>query len=228
MHRSSNNRLPIEDPLIYVPKALTKFHSIWLRLTYPFASIGHNLSIHFSCRLHRSTARRIKIGSSVTMGKDSWINVSSTKEATGEPIIVVDDNVHIGPRAQISARNYIHIEQNTLIASSVLIQDHNHGYEDITKPIGDQPITEGGRIRIREGSWIGNGAVIMCAKGELIVGRHCVVGANSVVLRSCPPYSVVFGNPAKVIRFYNVADKRWTLGSRDSADSKLDDSEQED
>ena len=155
------------------------------------------------------------------MGKDAWINVSAT-EAKEEPVIVLDDKVSIGPRVQISAKNHIHIERDTLIASSVLIQDHNHGYEDVTKPIAEQPITEGGRIRIREGSWIGNGAVIMCAKGELIVGRNCVVGANSVVLRSCPPYSVVFGNPAKVIRFYDIAKKRWTLGSGGSMDPQVD------
>lgn len=221
MRRCSNNRATLEDPLIYVSKALTKLYSIWLRFTYPFASIGRNLSIHFTCRLHRSTARQIKIGSSVFMGKDAWINISAT-EAKEEPVVVLDDKVRIGSRVQISAKNYIHIERETLIASSVLIQDHNHGYEDITMPIAEQPITEGGRIRIQEGSWVGNGAVIMCAKGELIVGRHCVVGANSVVLRSCPPYSVVFGNPAKVIRFYDIAKKSWTLGSGALSAPELD------
>lgn len=221
MRRRSDNRVALEDPFIYVPKVLTKLHSIWLRLTYPFASIGRNLSIHFTCRLHRSTARGIKIGSSVCVGKGTWINVSAT-ETNEEPVIVLDDKVCIGPWVQISGKNQIHIERDTLIASSVLIQDHNHGYEDITMPIAEQPITEGGRIRIGEGSWIGNGAVIMCAKGELIIGRHCVVGANSVVLRSCPPYSVVFGNPAKVIRFYDMAKKMWTLGSGGLTDPQLD------
>ena len=151
MPRRSDNRVPLEDPFIYLPKALTKLHSIWLRLTYPFASLGRNLSIHFTCRLHRSRAHRIKIGSSVCMGKGTWINVSATK-TKGEPVIVLDDKVCIGPRVQISGKNHIHIERGTLIASSVLIQDHNHGYEDITMPIAEQPITEGGRIRIGEGS----------------------------------------------------------------------------
>jgi acetyltransferase-like isoleucine patch superfamily enzyme len=155
------------------------------------------------------------------MEKDAWINVSAA-EKEEDPVIVLDDNVVIGPRTQISAKNYIHIERDTLVGSSVLIQDHNHAYEDITKPIADQPLTEGGRIRIREGSWIGSGSVIMCAKGELIVGRHCVVGANSVVLRSCPPYSVVFGNPARVVRFYDLVKNKWTLGSGGSTDSELD------
>ncbi len=221
MPHRSDNQVPFEDPLIYLSKALTKFYSIWMGLTYPFASVGRNLSIHFTCRLPRPTARRVKIGSSVFFGKDVWLNVSST-DANGEPVIVIDDKVRISPRVQISAKNYIHIERDTLIASSALIQDHIHGYEDITTPISEQPVTEGGRIRIGEGSWIGRGAVIMCTKGELILGRHCVVGTHAVVLRSCPPYSVLFGNPAKVIRHYDVATKRWLPGSGGLTEPQLD------
>ena len=39
----------------------------------------------------------------------------------------------------------------------------------------------------------------MCDRGELVLGQHCVVTPNSVVLRSAPPHSVVGGNPARVI-----------------------------
>ncbi len=221
MPPSSHIKVPFEDPLIYLSKALTKLYTIWVSLTYPFASIGHNLSIHFTCRLRRPIAPRIKIGSSVIIGKDAWLNVSPT-DAKDEPIIVIDDKVSIGFGVQISAKNYIHIERDTLIGSSVLIQDHIHAYEDVTLPVSEQPITEGGRIRIGQGSWIGSGAVILCTKGELILGRHCVVGANAVVLRGCPPYSVVFGNPAKVIRHYDVAKKRWLPGSGGLSDPQLD------
>jgi len=177
--------------------------------------------MHYTCRLLRPTAHLIKIGSSVYFGKDAWIGVS-IMEAKDEPAIVIDDNAIINARVQISARNLIHIERDTLISTAVLIQDHSHGYEDLSKPIREQPITEGGRIRIEQGSWIGRGAAIVCTKGELVVGRNCVVGANAVVLRSCPPYSVVFGNPARVIRRYDFSKKMWVLGSGAPTDSQID------
>jgi acetyltransferase-like isoleucine patch superfamily enzyme len=94
--------------------------------------------------------------------------------------------------------------------------DHNHAYEDIEIPIIEQGITEGGRIRIGEGSWIGRGAAILCSRGELTIGRHCVVSANSVVMRSIPDYSVVFGTPATIIRQYDPEKRTWRMGQRRS------------
>jgi len=205
-----DNQGVIEDPLSYLSRALVKLYSIWVSLTYPFASVGRKLSIHYTCRLQRLTAHLIKIGSSVFFGNNVWIGVIA--EANDEPVLVIDDDVKISAWVQISAKNHVHIERDALISAGVLIQDHSHAYEDVTKPISKQGITEGGRIRIEQGSWIGRGAAIMCTKGELVVGRNCVVAANAVVLRSCPPYSVVFGNPAKVIRRYDFSKKMWVLG----------------
>ena len=215
-----DDRAAFEDPLSFLPRFLTKLYSIWLRITYPFASIGPKVSIHYTCHLKRPTAHLIKIGSSVLFGREAWIG--AIVEGNDEPVIIIDDNAIINDGVQISARNHIHIERDALISAGVLIQDHSHGYEDITKAIRDQGITEGGRIRIEQGSWIGRGAAIVCSKGELVVGRNCVVGANAVVLRSCPPYSVVFGNPARVIRRYDFSKQMWVVGFGASTDSQTD------
>jgi len=98
------------------------------------------------------------------------------------------------------------------VAQQVLIMDHNHAYEDIEVPIINQGITKGGRIQIGEGTWIGRGAAIVCSRGELTIGRHCVVSANSVVTRSIPDYSVVFGMPAAIIRQYDPETRTWRMG----------------
>jgi len=210
----------MEDPLRLLPRVLTKLNSIWVSSTYPFASIGRGLSIHYTCELKRVVAHRIKIGNAVWIGKGAWLNVAQA-EASDEPAIVIEDRALIGPGVQITARNRIHIERSALISTSVLISDHIHAYEDTTLPICDQPITEGGRITIGEGVWIGRGAAIVCTRGELNLGRNCVVGANAVVLRSFPPYSVIFGNPAIVIRRYDSARKMWVPGSGRLADPDL-------
>jgi acetyltransferase-like isoleucine patch superfamily enzyme len=221
MRHRSNIREPFADPISHLARALTKLYSIWASLTYPFASIGNKVSVHYTCRLARSRAHQIKIGNEVFIGKDVWLNVSALEEKD-EPVLVIDDGAIVNNGAQISAKNLIHIEQDVLISTGVLIQDHSHAYEDVTKPISKQGITEGGRIRIEQGSWIGRGAAVLCAKGELVIGRNCVVAANAVVLRSCPPYSVVFGNPAIVIRRYDFSKNKWVLGSSAAADSQVD------
>ena len=107
-------------------------------------------------------------------------------------------------------------KRNVIVAQSVLIIDHNHFYEDIGIPVMDQGLNEGGRIRIGEGSWIGHGAAIVCPRGELTIGRNSVVAANAVVTRSVPPYSVVFGSPATIIKQYDPETRAWHLGPKTS------------
>jgi acetyltransferase-like isoleucine patch superfamily enzyme len=92
--------------------------------------------------LKRPTAHLIKIGSSVVFEKNAWIGVS-TVEAMDEPVITIDDNAIINDGVQISAKNYIYIEGDVLKSTGVLIQDHSHGHEDVTKPVCKQPITGG-------------------------------------------------------------------------------------
>jgi acetyltransferase-like isoleucine patch superfamily enzyme len=200
---------PFVDPLTLFPRALTKLHTFWLRLTYPFASVGRNLSIHFTSEIARQRSSRISLGNSVTLYKRVRLNVADDFP-TGDPTIVIDDNCYIGADSIISAKNLIHIEHDVLVAQSVLIQDHNHAYEDVTRPIVEQGITEGGRIRIGQGSWIGHGAAIVCNQKELVLGRNCVVAANALVTRSFPPYSVIVGNPARLGRQFDPVMQTWS------------------
>jgi len=211
-HQSAkSSRCYCEDPLLFVPRVLTKMHSIWVGLTYPFASAGRKLDLDYRSQLSRARACRISLGNSVSLRRNAWLNVA-TGETDGEPVIVIEDNCAIGTDTIISAKNKIHVEPDVLIAQSVLIVDHNHAYEDIAVPIVEQGITEGGRIRIGRGSWIARGATIICPKGELTIGRNCVIAANSVVTRSIPDYSLVAGLPARIIRQYDPETKTWRIG----------------
>jgi acetyltransferase-like isoleucine patch superfamily enzyme len=169
------------------------------------------MSFHFASHINRQQATRISIGDSVSLRKGAWLNVAD-ENRNGEPAIVIEENCHIGTDSIVSAKNQIYIERDVLIAQSVLIVDHNHAYEDITIPIVKQGITEGGRIRIRSGCWIAHGAAILCPKGELTIGRNCVIAANSVVTRSIPDYSLVAGLPARIIRQYDPVTKTWRIG----------------
>jgi acetyltransferase-like isoleucine patch superfamily enzyme len=208
-----NTRPRFEDPLELLPRGLTKLYSIWVGLIYPFASIGRNVQFHFTSHVSRPRASRISLGNSISLRKDAWLNVAVVEPA-GEPVIIIEDNCHIGYGSIISARNHIHLERDVLVAQSVLIVDHNHAYEDIERPIVKQGITEGGRIRIGQGSWIAHGAAILCPNGELTIGRNCIVAANSVVTQSIPDYSLAAGYPAKVIRQYDPETKAWHIGRR--------------
>jgi acetyltransferase-like isoleucine patch superfamily enzyme len=214
---SKAKRRPSEDPLSWLSRIATKLNSAWLAKTYPFAAIGKGLSAHYSCELKRSVADRIRVGIGVQIGRDAWINIPDDIEGD-DPVLLLGDGCIIGRRCVISAKNKIEIGRNVVFAPQVLVMDHNHAFEDVNVPIIEQGTTEGGTIHIEDGCWIGFGASLVCGgTGELIIGKHSVVGANSVVSRCIPPYSVVSGNPARVVKQFDQKQGKWILGSVSSS-----------
>jgi acetyltransferase-like isoleucine patch superfamily enzyme len=205
------SRVHFEDPLNLVSRTLTYLFTKWVRLAYPFASLGRKVSIHYSCDLGNTGL--IQMGDSVTVHKDVWLHAHPTPNRPPEPVLIIDDHCFIARRSHISARNRIHIEREVILAASVLIEDHSHAYDDPNLPIGEQGVNEGGRIRIGQGCWLGQNAAIICNSGELTLGRNCVVAANAVVTKSAPPYSVLSGNPARIVKQYDPVTQRWVLGA---------------
>jgi len=101
------------------------------------------------------------------------------------------------------------VKKSVLFAPGVLLMDHNHQYTDISRPISHQGVTEGGKITIEENCWLGYGSVVLAGRGELTVGRNSIVGANSVVTKSFPPFSILGGNPARLIKRFDADSNAW-------------------
>lgn len=107
--------------------------------------------------------------------------------------------VEIGNHSTLSSMNLIIIEDYVLTGPHVFISDHNHKYADPSLPISQQGVSckKDDRIVIGEGSWLGTNVVII---GNVRIGKHCVIGANSVVTKDIPDYCVAVGMPAKIIK----------------------------
>ncbi len=206
------SKLPANDPLTFFSRLANRLHTSWLTLTYPFPSIGKDVWVHRSVELYRAAAKYISIGNKVSINRDSWINIAAIPE-NDDPLIVIEDGCVIGRNCVISAKNRIHIERDSIFAPGVFITDHNHGFEDVTIPIGLQGTTAGGTLRIERGSWVGYSAAIVSTSGDLVIGRNSIVGANSVLTRSLPPYSIAVGNPARIVKHYDTDTQKWILGT---------------
>jgi acetyltransferase-like isoleucine patch superfamily enzyme/glycosyltransferase involved in cell wall biosynthesis len=206
------SQTPLADPISLLGRLMSRVYTWWLRLTYPFAALGSDFWAHYSCDLSREAAPYLKIGTGVKIDRDVWLTVPMEPD-DGQPTIILDDGCKIGRRCMISAKNRIHIGRDVIFGPSVLVTDHLHAFEDVSVPITFQGITAGGTIRIEEGCWIGFGAAVICSQGELVLGKNSVVGANSVVTRSVPAYSVVVGNPARVVKQFDPVREKWVLGA---------------
>jgi acetyltransferase-like isoleucine patch superfamily enzyme len=95
------------------------------------------------------------------------------------------------------------------ITEYVAIFDIFHPYEDPDTPIVRQQLRTA-PVEIGDDCLIGYGVVI---QPGVRIGRHCIIGANSVVTKSIPDFCVAVGSPARIIRRYNTASRTWeTVG----------------
>lgn len=150
-----------------------------------------------------SGAEYIEIGDYVDILYKVWLHALKIDEIT--PKLIIGDRVRINRYVTISAVREVRIGNNVSIAERTYISDNSHEYRDIALPIRDQPIIFKNSVYIGDDTWIGANVAIIGAK----IGKHCVIGANSVVTRDIPDYCVAGGIPARVIKKYDFKTKQW-------------------
>lgn len=178
-----------------------RIYSLWWR--YRLQSFGWKSIIISPMGIDGS--ENIRIGNRVFVAYKTWL---AALPHTGEPdcLLELQDGVTIGHFNHIYATKKIIIEKNVLTADRVYISDNLHGYKDISIPIKNQAIVQHGEVVIGEGSWLGENVCVLGAK----IGKHCVIGANSVVTKDIPDYSVAVGAPAKIIKYFDFDRNEWT------------------
>jgi acetyltransferase-like isoleucine patch superfamily enzyme len=113
-----------------------------------------------------------------------------------DPVVRIGDRCLIGRGSGIVGHLQIEIGDDVWTGHHVYITDQNHGYDDPDLPISRQVQPER-PVVIGDGSWIGHGTVVLPGAR---IGRHVVIGANSVVTGEIPDYSIAVGAPARVVK----------------------------
>ena len=170
-----------------------------------FASFGHSSSLRSPLRIDGSKA--IYIGNNVTIQYKTWLGALPLTAASGKAELIIEDGTSIGNFNHIFATKKIVIHKDVLTADKVYISDNLHGYENINLPIIKQAIVQKGEVEIGEGCWLGENVCVLGAH----IGKHCVIGANSVVTKDIPDYSVAVGAPARIIKRYDFIKKSWVI-----------------
>jgi acetyltransferase-like isoleucine patch superfamily enzyme len=143
----------------------------------------------------------IRIGNNVNLQKDFKLRAYEVYNSIKYcPSITIGDNFYSGTNSCISAIGEIFIGNNVTIASRVTIIDHSHGelnYKDIETPVMQRKLVNKGPISIEDNVWIGENVVVVAG---VTIGKNSVIGANSVVTKDIPEYTIAAGVPAKVIK----------------------------
>lgn len=185
-------------------KIFRAFKSRWFNLVnrHRFKAFGKNIAIQSPLRIEGE--ENIMIGDNVLVQYKSWLGAVPLTGAS-ECLLSIGNGCTIGHFNEIFATQRIVIEANVLTADRVYISDNIHGYENPELPVMQQPVRQTASVTIGEGSWLGVGVAVIGAS----IGRHCVIGANAVVTKDIPDYSVAVGIPARVIKRYDFSSRKW-------------------
>jgi len=125
---------------------------------------------------------------------------TKTSEFRPGAYAVYCSKISIGRRVVIRPLTMLFADSDNLIVmlgSGVQIYVNNHSYEDTSVPIIDQGYLDCRDVVLESGCWVGSNSIILPG---VTIGKNSVVAAGSVVKSSVPDFTVVAGNPAKVIR----------------------------
>lgn len=133
-----------------------------------------------------------------SMGK----NVNIEKNALVPPGITIGDNSGIGMSCRLLSNVYL--GSNVIMGPNCFFCTKNHEYSRTDIPIlqqGYQPVKE---IIVGNDVWFGQSVIVLPG---IKIGNGAIIGAGSVVTKDVPPYAIVGGNPAKIIKFRNNVTK---------------------
>jgi acetyltransferase-like isoleucine patch superfamily enzyme len=181
------------DTASYVwSRALALSYTLWVRPRFLMWGKGSRAMRPISITMGRA----IEVGDRVMIREHAWLNA---KVPTGKqgPSLVIGNGCYLGRFVHINSQESVVIEAYSLIADHVHISDEEHIFTDPSRPIMLQGARFKGRVLLKSGCWIGEGA---CILPGVVVGRNAIVGANAVVTKDVPDFTVVGGVPARVIR----------------------------
>lgn len=173
--------------------------SLWIKSL--FKSCGQNIRIEHLGLL--KGANYISIGGNTDIQKYTYLTAwDKCGHISFTPEITIGSDCHIGAFNHITCVNKIVIGDGFVSGMWVTITDNSHGDTDIETlmmPVSKRPIVSKGPVIIGKNVWIGDKATILPC---VTIGDGVVIGANSVVTKDIPPYCVVCGNPARIIKKY--------------------------
>jgi acetyltransferase-like isoleucine patch superfamily enzyme len=134
---------------------------------------------------------RLELGDGVLFEPNVWLT------AAGSARIRIGEGTFLNMGVQVASFELVEIGAHCMFANGCFVTDADHRFDDPDKPVPWQGFTTKGPTRIGDNVWCGANVVVTSG---VTVGERCVIGANSVVNRDLPAFSIAVGAPAKVVK----------------------------
>ena len=174
----------------------TVFRGRWVVVQHAHQlAAGQGLILEDGACVDALSRSGITLGRNVTIARRAVLTCTGVLADLGEGM-TLGDRVGVGAGSFLGAQGGITVGDDVIMGPGVRVFSENHVTDDVETPIRSQGVRRA-RVTIERDCWIGAGATILAG---VTVGAGSVVAAGAVVTRSVPPYSVVAGVPARVVR----------------------------
>lgn len=157
-------------------------------------TVGNCISIQDYVHINALSKEGIILCDNVSIGMRSIIKTSGSLTSIGKGFYMGHDSA-MGNDCFVGAAGGVKIGCYVAIGQNVRFHSENHEFHDKSKMICEQGVTNQG-IEVGDDVWIGAGAVIL---DGVKIGNGCVIGANTLVNKDIPDYSIAVGNPVRII-----------------------------
>ncbi len=161
-----------------------------------YLEAGRDLIIEDYAEVNCLATQKIQIGNRVSIGKFAIIRPSNSYGGEIGEGLKIGNNSNIGPYSYIGCSGYIEIGNNVMISPRVSIYAENHVFDRTDIPMKEQGVKKQ-FVTIEDDCWIAANSIILAG---VTIGKGSVVSAGSVVTKDVPPYSLVGGVPARIIK----------------------------
>jgi acetyltransferase-like isoleucine patch superfamily enzyme len=142
---------------------------------------------------------RLRVGADTLFEPGVWIT------APGAARVHIGAGSFLNRNVMVASVELVEIGSHCMFANGCFVSDGSHRFDDPDQPVPWQGFTTKGPTRIGDNTWCGANVVVTSG---VTVGERCVIGANSVVTKDIPAFSIAAGVPAQVLRRIDYPGRR--------------------
>jgi acetyltransferase-like isoleucine patch superfamily enzyme len=186
------------------------------RILLPFLKKDIGRRTYIDKTVHITGWKYISIGDYSVVSEHTWINVN--QRFPNHRHIIIGSNCYIGRRNIFSSGNQIIIGDYFMSGVECKLLGADHIFDDPCRPYISTGVTSDKSIKIGTNVWLGAGVIVI---GNITIGSGSVIGAGTLINKDVPPFSLVIGNPGRIIKRYSFTEKKWLPIGEFSSDLEL-------